>query len=223
LPEQELNVSRYFYRVLFLVSYFAVRLCYGDDHFASREQRYHIRPGDVVVVSYRYSPEYNATVSVQPDGFVTLPLLGDLKIGDLSLSEAHAHLLAKAGERLNDPEINIDLKEFEKPYYIVGGEVGSPGKFEIRGRITALRAVEMAGGIKASGKSSQILLIRPITNIEAETRLINLKDVIDKREINEDVELKAGDVLVVPKTRLAKIEPFVRLANAGFYLNPLSF
>ena len=220
------DVSRYFYRTLFLISYSFARLCHADQRFASRDQRYHLHPGDVINVNYRYSPEYNATATVQPDGFVTLPLIGEIKLGGLDLTEVHSQLVAKAGERLNDPEINIDLKEFEKPYYIVGGEVGSPGKFEIHGHMTALRAVEMAGGIKATGKSSQILLIRPINDLEAETKLINLKDVLDKREISEDVEIKAGDVVVVPKTRMAKAEPYIRLANPGsygLYLNPAAF
>ena len=100
-------------------------------------------------MEYRYTPEYNATVSIQPDGFASLPLLGDLHLGGLTLREVHSELVSKAGERLNQPEVTVGLKEFEKPYYVVGGEVGAPGRFEIRGRVTALRAVEMAGGFKA--------------------------------------------------------------------------
>ncbi len=200
----------------------AAGLCAGDT-FASREPRYHLHPGDVISVEYRYTPEYNATLSIQPDGFVSLPLLGDLKLGGLTLTEVHDQLQSKAAERLNQPEITVGLKEFEKPYYIVGGEVGTPGRFEIRGRITALRAVEIAGGFRTSGKMTQILLIRPVNGVDAETKLINLKNVVDHRELNEDVELHPGDMLVVPKTRLAKVEPYIKLVNAGFYLNPLSF
>jgi polysaccharide export outer membrane protein len=194
----------------------------ASDAFATRQPRYHLNPGDVVAVNYRYTPEYNTTVSIQPDGFATLPLIGEQKLGGLTLTEALSQLKAKAGERLNDPEITIDLKDFEKPYYIVGGEVGNPGRFEIRGRVTALRAIEMAGGFKISSKSSQVLLIRPVSGTDAETKLIDLKKVIDRRDLKEDVELQPGDLLVVPKTRLAKIEPYVRLANFGMYLNPFS-
>ena len=197
--------------------------CSAADQFAPREPRYQLHPGDVINVEYRYTPEYNATVSIQPDGFASLPLLGDLHLGGLTLSEVHSELVSKAGERLNQPEVTVGLKDFEKPSYIVGGEVGAPGRFEIRGRVTALRAVEIAGGFKASAKSSQILLIRPINDVDAQTKLIDLKKVTEKRQLNEDIELRAGDMLVVPKTRLAKVEPYIRLVNAGFYLNPLSF
>jgi polysaccharide export outer membrane protein len=188
-----------------------------------RDQRYLLRPGDVISVEYRYTPEYNSIVSIQPDGFTELPLLGDVKLGGLSLDQVHDALMAKAGERLNSPEITIGLKEFDKPHYIVGGEVGTPGRYEIHGPVTALQAVEIAGGFKSSAKSSQILLIRPVNGSEGETKLINLKTVLDQRHLEEDIELRPGDMLLVPRNRLSKVEPYVRLVNAGFYLNPLSF
>jgi polysaccharide export outer membrane protein len=197
-------------------------IAFGSDAFASRQPRYRLRPGDVLAVTYRYTPEYNTTATIQPDGFITFPLIGEQKLGGLTLAEALSQLKAKAGERLNDPEITIDLKDFEKPYYIVGGEVANPGRFEIRGRVTALRAIEMAGGFKISSKASQVLLIRPVSGVDAETKLIDLKKVIDRRDLKEDIELQPGDLLVVPKTRLGKIEPYVRLANFGMYLNPFN-
>ena len=123
---------------------------------------------------------------------------------------------------MNEPELNVGLKEFEKPYYVVGGEVGAPGRFELHGRVTALQAVEIAGGIKTSGKASQVLLIRPVDGEQGQTRLIDLKKVMTKRQLDEDVEVRPGDILIVPKTRLAKVEPYVRLANAGFYVNPFN-
>ena len=216
-------MPRYFYRTLFLISYFLVKLCHGAAQFATREPRYHLHPGDTVAVSFRYSPEYNSTVNLQPDGYVTLPLLGDIKLGGLTLAEARAQLTAKAAERLNEPEISVDLKDFQKPYYIVGGQVAAPGKFDYRGPITALRAIQLAGGFKDSGRASRVLLIRPINDVDAETKLINLKNVADKGELDGDIELRAGDMLIVPKTFIAKIEPYVKLANLGLYLNPTGF
>ncbi len=196
--------------------------CWASDQFATREPRYRLHPGDVLHVTYRYTPEYDATVAVQPDGYAMLPLLGDAKLSGLTLNEVHSRLVSKASERLEDPEILVDLKTFEQPYYIVGGQVVRPGRFEIHGRVTALRAVELAGGFAPSGKETQILLIHPINDIDGQTKLIDLKKVLNKGEVAEDSEIQAGDLLIVPKTRLAKIEPYVRLANAGFYLNPLS-
>lgn len=189
----------------------------------SRDARYLLRPGDVISVDYRYTPEYNATVSIQPDGFSSLPFLGDLKLAGSSLPQVHDMLVAEAGKRLNAPEITVELKEFDRPHYIVGGEVATPGRYDIRGRVTALRAVEMAGGFKTSAKASQVLLIRPVNNVDAETRLIDLKKITQKGNAREDIELRDGDMLVVPKTRISKIEPYIKLVNAGLYVDPFRF
>jgi polysaccharide export outer membrane protein len=197
--------------------------CNAFAQFADRDHRYHLRPGDVISVTYRYSPEYNATVTLQPDGYVGLPLVGELSLGGLTVLEAQDRLIAKAGERLNAPEIVVELKEFEKPYYVIGGQVGAPGKFDYRGPISALRAIQLAGGFKDSAKASQVLLIRPVNDVDAETRLINLKRVIDRRQTSEDLELRPGDMLIVPKNLLSKVEPYIKLTNLGLYMNPAGF
>jgi polysaccharide export outer membrane protein len=192
----------------------------------TRDNRYHLHTGDVLGLTYRYSPEYDATAPIQPDGYADFPMLGELKLSGLTVDQAREQILARANTRLKDPEISVILKEFEKPYYIVGGEVGTPGRYEIRGPLTALRAVEIAGGIRESGKANQVLLIHPISETDATTRLINLKHVMKKGDISEDAAIQPGDILIVPKTKLAKVEPYVKLANPGsygLYVNPTSF
>jgi polysaccharide export outer membrane protein len=206
---------------LFFACFSLVSLVQAAGTFAQREPRYHLHAGDVIAVNYRYTPEYNATVSVQPDGFATFPLVGDLKVGGLTVDQSVALLKEKASDRLNNPEITIDLKEFEKPYYIVGGDVGSPGRFEIRGPVTALRAIEMAGGLKFTSKTSQILLIRPMDGSAPETKIINLNHYDKRYDASEDVELRAGDMLIVPKNTIGKIDPYMKYFNSGLYLNPL--
>ena len=190
--------------------------------FGNRESRYHLHPGDVITVHYRYTPEYDATVSLEPDGFASLPLLGGVELADLTVDQAQDRLKAKASARLNNPELTVELKEFEKPYIVVGGEVARPGKIVFHGHLTALRAVELAGGLRQTAKSSQILLIRQVNNVDAEVKVIDLKKVLKDHRLAEDLELRAGDLLVVPQSRLAKVERITRFANYGMYLNPLN-
>lgn len=192
----------------------------------TRDGRYHLHSGDVLGVTYRYTPEYDATASIQPDGYADFPMLGELKLSGLTVDQAREIILAKANTRFNDPEVSVILKEFEKPYYVVGGEVGTPGRYEIHGPITALRAVEIAGGIRESGKANQILLIHPINDTDATTRILNLKQVMKKGDISEDAAVQPGDILIVPKTKLAKVEPYVKLVNPGsygLYISPTQF
>ena len=96
--------------------------------FAERDPRYRLQPTDAVEIHYRYTPEFDQAVTIQPDGFVTLPIVGDLKLQGLTLDQAKSAILAKASLRLLEPEITLVLRDFEKPYFVVGGEVGAPGK-----------------------------------------------------------------------------------------------
>src|SRR5690242_3229810 len=105
--------------------------------FGSRDVRYRIQPNDVVEIQFRYTPEYNFTGTIQPDGYIALQVVGDVKIGGLTLSEASAAVAKQASVRLRDPEVNVILKDFVKPHFVVAGEVARPGTFDLRGEVTA--------------------------------------------------------------------------------------
>ena len=94
----------------------------------TKPDRYRLQPNDVLEVQYRYSPEYNDMVSIQPDGFVVLNFIGEVKIGGVTLEQAHKLILEKATIRLKDPEVTVKLKEFEKPSFVVSGHVKTPGR-----------------------------------------------------------------------------------------------
>jgi polysaccharide export outer membrane protein len=192
--------------------------------FSERDPRYRLQPSDILELHYRYSPEFDQTVTIQPDGFVSLQLTGDLKLQGLTVSEAKAAILEKAQQRLKDPEITIVLKEFEKPYFTVGGEVTSPGRFEMRGPVTPLQAIAMAGGFKAaSAKHSQVILFRRIGPDLAKTEILDLKAPMNPTAKTEPMlDLKPGDMLLVPQNSFSKIERVIKLANIGTYF-PIPF
>lgn len=180
--------------------------------------RYKLNPGDVIEISYRYSPEFNQSVTIQPDGFVTLEIVGELKLSELTVEQARQKILENASKRLKDPEINLFLKEFQKPYFVVSGEVAQPGKFEMNQNITALQAVLLAGGFKDSAKSSQILVYRKINSDTAEVKMLNLKSVKKTSDLENDLQLQSGDIIMVPRNLVTKIERFVKFASLASIL-----
>lgn len=187
--------------------------------FSDRNPRYRLQPLDVLEIQYRYTPEYNQTISIQPDGYSELLLVGDLKLEGLTLDEARTAILQKAAARLRDPEVNLILKEYEKPYIVIGGEVTSPGRFEMRGHITAIEAVAMAGGFKNSAKHSQVILFRRVSPDLAKTQVLDMKEMM--KHPDEDVVLRPGDMLLVPQNEVSKIERFVKWGSMGVYWNPV--
>jgi len=185
------------------------------------ESRYRLVPGDVLEIVYRYTPEFNQTVTLHPDGYVGLEIVGDVKLSGLTLEEARKTIVEKATVRLKDPEISLLLKEFQKPYFVVSGEVTQPGRFEMRESVTALQAVMTAGGFKDTAKMSQILIFRKINAEFAEVKLLNLKGIKKTSDLENDLTLEAGDIVLVPRNNFSKIEKYVRLSSLTNFLNPL--
>lgn len=184
------------------------------------EERYRLQPGDVLEVQFRYSPEFNQTVTVQPDGYISLEVGGDLKVAGLTVEETRHLILKKAGARLQDPVATVLLKEFQKPYFVVAGEVAQPGKIEMRERVTAIQAIMLAGGMKEGARSSQVVVFRKINSDMAEVKLLNLKSIKRTGDLENDLTLQPGDMVFVPRDKISKIERFMKLASVVAFMAP---
>ena len=194
---------------------------HADEKLHHRE-RYTLRSGDVLELQYRYTPELNQTVTVLPDGYVNLNLVGEIRLSDLTLTQAHDLILEKARARLNEPELNLILKEFQKPYVVVAGEVAKPGRIDLRENTTAMQAILMSGGFSQSAQSGQVLLFRKINEDDAEVRVLHLSKMRKTSDLERDIQLKSGDMLYVPRDKVEKVARFMKLANLGMYFNPLA-
>ena len=184
------------------------------------EDRYRLQPGDVIDVQFRYTPEFNQTVTVQPDGYISLEIGGDLKVAGSTVEETREAILKQANKRLQDPVATIVLKEFQKPYFVVSGEVAQPGKIEMRQKVTALQAIMLAGGMKESAKSSQIIVFRAINSDLAEVKVLNLKSISRTSDLENDLTLQAGDMVYVPRDKWSKFERFMRLVSVAALITP---
>jgi len=184
------------------------------------EERYRLQPGDVLEVQFRYSPEFNQTVTVQPDGYITLEIAGDLKIAGFTINQTREAILRQARTRLQDPVATVLLKEFQRPYFVVSGEVVQPGKIEMRERVTAIQAIMLAGGMKETAKSSQIVVFRKINSDMAEVKLLNLKSIKQTSDLENDLTLQAGDMVYVPRDKLSKVERFMKIASVMAFMAP---
>jgi len=175
----------------------------------------------VLEVQFRYSPEFNQTVTVQPDGYVSLEIGGDLKVAGMTVEQTRQAILRKANARLQDPVATVILKEFQKPYFVVAGEVAAPGKIEMRERVTAIQAIMLAGGLKEGAKGSQVIVFRKLNNSDlAEVKLLNLKNIRRTSDLENDLTLQPGDMVFVPRDKITKIERFMRLVSVAAFIAP---
>jgi polysaccharide biosynthesis/export protein len=187
-----------------------------------RYPRYKIGANDVLDLTFRYTPEFNQEVTVQPDGYIQLKgLPADVHAQGLTVVELTANLQKAYSSILREPVINIILKDFDKPYFIAGGFVGKPGKYDLRGTTTASQAIAIAGGFSDGAKNSQVVLFRRYSDDWVETKVLDLKTVLKGKNLNEDTVLQPGDMLFVPKSTFAKIEKFLPRTSLGTYFSPL--
>jgi polysaccharide export outer membrane protein len=136
------------------------------------------------------------------------------------MDEAQKAIVHKAYERLNNPELTLMLKEFVKPHFTIAGEVSKPGSFEMHGNVSALEAIAMGGGFKDTSNRKQVLLVRKMDTEIASVKVVNFKQLMSNSGASEDFQIRPGDILVVPKTKLGAIEPYIRvssMAMTGLY------
>src|SRR5258708_29560318 len=185
-----------------------------------RNPRYQLCKDDVLQLNFALTPEFNQMVTVQPDGFITLLGVGDLHVEGQTIPDVTQSIRAAYAKTLHSPILTVRLVDFEKPYFIAGGEVGHPGKYDLRGDTTVVQAVAIAGGFIESSKHSQVWLFRRISNDWVETRKLDVKKMLSAGNLSEDLHLRPGDMLYVPKSGLGKVKRYLPVATMGSYFSP---
>src|ERR1700730_15216460 len=193
----------------------------SEQQFAERNSRYKIGAGDSFEISFELTPEFNQpAVTVQPDGFITLRGIGDLKVDGQTVPELKETLKTAYGRILNDPIISVVLKDFEKPYFMADGQVGRPGKYDLRGSVTLTQAIAMAGGFTDTAKHSQVLLFRRVSDQWMQAKIFNVKKMEKTGKLFEDPYLHPGDMLFVPKNAFSKFSRFIPSSSLGTQIKP---
>lgn len=185
---------------------------------AERNPRYRICRSDVLVISFPLSPELNQKVMVQPDGFISLQSAGYIHVEGLTAAGVVGAVKKAYAGTLHDPIVDLDLADFQKPFFTVLGQVGKPGQYDLRHDITVTQAIAVAGGFAAAGKT-QIFLYRAVSSNWTEVRELKLKDLLNGKNISEDVHLRPGDMIFVPEKAITKFQRYVPYSIA---LNPYS-
>ena len=187
---------------------------------AQRNPRYKVQRDDVLAISFPLSPEFNQTVTIQPDGYISAQGAGSLFVQGMSVPEVVEALKKAYSKTLHEPIIEVDLKDFQKPYFIVSGEVGKPGQYDLRYDMTIAEAIGVAGGFTPQGKT-QVFLFRRVSSDWLEVKKLNLKDILRGKNLNEDAHVMPGDMIFVPEKFITQFRKYVPYSfNAGLYLNP---
>jgi polysaccharide export outer membrane protein len=159
---------------------------------------YSIGPGDVLQVRAWKNEALSQRVTVRPDGFVTLPLLGDVPAGGRT-ADAIAKDVAERAARFytEPPMVAIEVAELHSYRVYVLGEVGRPGEYTPRAQITILQAIALAGGFTRFAAPGHVVVVR--RDAQGERRIpFAFGRVVDDGELAQDLPLEPNDTVVVP-------------------------
>jgi polysaccharide export outer membrane protein len=184
-----------------------------------RHPRYILQREDVLILSFPLSPELNQTVTIQPDGYISLQNAGGIYAQGLTVPELVLAVKKAYAGILHDPIVDADLTDFQKPFFTVSGQVGKPGQYELRADITVAEAIAVAGGMTMTTAKTQVFLFHRTSHDWFEVKKVNLKDILHGKNVNEDAMIQPGDMIYVPEKFISNFRKYVPYAiNAGTYL-----
>lgn len=179
--------------------------------WSEAEPAYRLYPGDLIDVSAPSAPELARSLTVQPDGRISLPLVGSVMAADRSVPELEAILAAAYSRDLRDPRIEVSVKQASPLKIFVGGEVRNPGVYDMPGDIDALQGVLLAGGFLPTARRGEVVLIRRSPDGRPMMRTLDLKRAVFNPSGGAPTPLRRFDIVYVPKSAIGEIDQFVNL------------
>lgn len=173
------------------------------------EQRFRLSAGDVIEIKFFYNSELNETVQIRPDGHISMPMIGDLDLTNMTVEDTTSLLQQSYRKYLKTPSITLQVKSFGSQKVYVGGEVPHPGPVSLVGPLTVLDGLMEAGGVRHTGNNSTVVLLRKNHEGVPTMERISLKPKGNEPSQASTMLLRPFDVVLVPETRVARLDRWV--------------
>lgn len=162
---------------------------------------YHISSADLIAVTVYQDLEMNRKVRVNANGSISMPLIGEVKVGGMTLIEAQAALEAKLAKFLVSPQVSLFIEEYGNKTVFVMGEVQRPGSLPIptESRMTVLEAISTAGGFTPIAAQDRTRVLRNVNGVSI-SYTIEIKAITQQGQKEKDMVLEPNDVIYVPQS-----------------------
>jgi polysaccharide biosynthesis/export protein len=157
---------------------------------------YRLVVGDKLRIEVYRDPQLSQSLEIRPDGKITLPLIGDVPAAGATPQELATALTDRLREYITTPVVTVIVAEATPPMVYVMGEVNTPGAQPVRGPVTVLQALAVAGGFREFANTRRIRILRKGPDGTIQTIPFNYRDAVDRAE--RPVMLQPGDTVVVP-------------------------
>jgi polysaccharide export outer membrane protein len=165
---------------------------------AQADPDYVIGSEDVLMINVWREPEMSRSVTVRPDGKITLPLIGDFEAAGSTPRQLQDRLSKKLQTLVTNPEVSVIVQEIRSKSFNVIGEVGHPGTFPLSKSMTILDAIALSGGFKDYAKPNKMYVLRRSPDGKTTKIAVNYKKVVRGEAPEQNIELETRDTIVVP-------------------------
>ena len=188
---------------------------------------YRIQVGDVLDIAFFKAMDMDQTRTAGPDGDIYLPIVGRVKVVGRTVDDVTSEVNEGYRKEMINPQITVSVAEYSGLAVYVSGEVESPGLQEYRGGFTITQAISSAGGFTVRARMQEVLLIRPGPKNEPVGTLVDVKQILRKGQLTNDVPLAPLDIVYVHWKKIINLNIFVeqyisenipRLYGWGWYL-----
>ena len=157
---------------------------------------YVIGVDDILTIAFWRDEAMSSDVVVRPDGKITLPLLNEIDAVGLRPDELRQRITEAASKINEGPNVNVIVKQINSRKVYVMGEVAKTGPYPLSGRMDVLQVLTLAGGLTEYANKGDISILR--TENGKQTRFkFNYNDVVQGKNLVQNIELKPGDTIVV--------------------------
>lgn len=180
------------------------------------EPEYTLHPGDQLDIVVSSAPELSRTLTVGPDGRVVMPMSKPIMAAGRTFQQLQAQLSAELGKQLRDPTLAVTPRAYSPEQIYVGGQVGQPGTYTLPGRVGALEALMMAGGMRPTARAKRVAVLRRAPNGGMMMRTVNIRNgLLNIREYDDNMQLRRGDIIYVPQSNIAEIGTWMQNFRAA--------
>ncbi len=158
---------------------------------------YIIGTDDVLSIVYWKDKDMSADAKVRPDGRIALPLINEVQAAGLTPEQLHKNLTEESKKYMEDANITVVVREINSRKAFITGEVNKPGPYPLTAPTTVMQLISMAGGLRDYADAKKIMIMRS-ENGRQISLAFNYKDVASGKKLQQNIELKPGDTVVVP-------------------------
>jgi len=175
------------------------------------EPEYRLYPNDQLDVIVPSAPELSRTLTIGPDGRVVMPMVEPIMAAGKTVTQVKNEIKAGLARQLRDSTVTVTSRSFAPQQIFIGGQVQTPGTYTLPGPIGTIESVFMAGGFSPGARSTKVAVLRRAPNGAMMMRTVDLQNGLRNiREYDDNIQLRRGDIVFVPKTNLAEVGAFVQ-------------